>query len=365
MNTVEIRKISKSFNGVRAVDDVSLQIHEGEFFSLLGPSGCGKTTLLRMIAGLEFPDEGSILLSGKDMSTVPPNRRPVNMVFQSYALFPHLNVFENIAFGLRLAKVPSPQVDDRVHAALELVRLPGLSDRYPRELSGGQQQRVAFARAIVNKPAVLLLDEPLSALDPKIRLEMQSELARFKQELNITFVMVSHDQSEAFSLSDRMAVMSKGKVEQIGSPQEIYENPASTFVADFIGRTNILQGRVVSMNGDECLVDIGDGFKLTARLRQEFATDQSASLEGKVTLWVRSSAITLADASRSDDEHSAFNSLPVQILHRSFQGEWCDYQLKLSDSQQLTASVRNSLETRSQGEQCRAVISKEDLRFIS
>jgi len=237
---IELESVVKQYAGQNAVDGVSLSIAEGEFFSLLGPSGCGKTTTLRMIAGFIQPDEGRILLHGNDVTTVPPNKRPVNLVFQQYALFPHMTVYENVAFGLSVKRVPRREHADRVNEILRVVALEGYEKRRPRQLSGGQQQRVALARALVNRPAALLLDEPLGALDVKLRRHMQLELKRIQHELGTTFVYVTHDQEEALAMSDRIAVMNGGRVEQLGRPREIYETPASDFVADFVGTVNVL-----------------------------------------------------------------------------------------------------------------------------
>ncbi len=237
---IELESVVKRYAGQNAVDGVTLSIAEGEFFSLLGPSGCGKTTTLRMIAGFVEPDEGRILLHGNDVTTVPANKRPVNLVFQQYALFPHMTVYENVAFGLSVKRVPRREHGDRVNEILRVVALEGYEKRRPRQLSGGQQQRVALARALVNRPAALLLDEPLGALDVKLRRHMQLELKRIQHELGTTFVYVTHDQEEALAMSDRIAVMNGGRVEQLGRPREIYETPASEFVADFVGTVNIL-----------------------------------------------------------------------------------------------------------------------------
>jgi spermidine/putrescine transport system ATP-binding protein len=238
------KKFATGSHDVRAVERVDLQIAEGEFFSLLGPSGCGKTTTLRMIAGFEEPTSGQILLHGRDMVGVPPFRRDVNMVFQQYALFPHMDVFENVAFGLRRKKVDKGEIRRRVAEALSLVELEGREKRKPRQLSGGQQQRVALARALVNRPRALLLDEPLGALDLKLRQSMQLELKRIQREVGITFVYVTHDQEEALTMSDRLVVMNAGRIEQLGSPRELYEHPATRFVSNFIGTSNILTGRL-------------------------------------------------------------------------------------------------------------------------
>ena len=239
---VELRKVSKVFNGEAAVRGIDLRIRRGEFFSILGPSGCGKTTTLRMIAGFDLPSAGELFIQGQLMTHVPPYRRPVNTVFQSYALFNHLTVRENIAFGLRLKKQSKADISDRVQKIMQLVKMEAFANRFPAQLSGGQQQRVALARALVNRPAVLLLDEPLGALDLKLRKEMQVELSNLHQELELTFVMVTHDQEEALSLSDRIAVMNLGKIEQVDTPNRIYEQPQTPFVADFIGDTNLFPG---------------------------------------------------------------------------------------------------------------------------
>jgi spermidine/putrescine transport system ATP-binding protein len=241
---VELDGVTKRFGDFAAVDGVSLRIARGEFFSLLGPSGCGKTTTLRLIAGFEQPTEGAIRLDGEDVARVPPYRRHVNTVFQSYALFDHLDVAENVAFGLRRQKVPKPEITQRVGEALELVSLAHRAKDRPSQLSGGQRQRVALARALVNRPSVLLLDEPLGALDLKLRKQMQVELKRIQREVGITFVYVTHDQEEALAMSDRIAVMSDGEIEQLGEPEEVYERPAKAFVAGFIGISNLLPARV-------------------------------------------------------------------------------------------------------------------------
>jgi spermidine/putrescine transport system ATP-binding protein len=241
---ISLERVAKRFGSVTAVQETTLDIRDGEFFSLLGPSGCGKTTTLRMIAGFEVPDEGRVLLRGADVTTVPPNQRNVNTVFQHYALFPHMNVFDNVAFGLELKKVPRGDRRDRVAQMLQVVQLEGMEKRKPQQLSGGQQQRVALARALVNRPAALLLDEPLGALDVKLRKQMQLELKRIQSELGTTFVYVTHDQEEALTMSDRIGVMHAGAVEQVGDPREIYDHPRTPFVADFIGSLNALDFRV-------------------------------------------------------------------------------------------------------------------------
>ena len=247
---VGLYAVTKHFGGILAVDDVTIEVTRGEFFSLLGPSGCGKTTSLRMIAGFEEPDSGRVVLTGRDIVGVAPFKRNVNTVFQSYALFPHLTVSDNVAFGLRRKKIGKTEVQARVRRYLDLVQLHGYDDRRPSQLSGGQQQRVALARALVNEPAVLLLDEPLGALDLKLRKQMQLELMRIQREVGITFIYVTHDQEEALVMSDRVAVMSQGRVEQIGYPEDIYERPATRFVAGFIGTSNIVEAAVTGRSGD-------------------------------------------------------------------------------------------------------------------
>jgi spermidine/putrescine transport system ATP-binding protein len=260
---IRLDRVTKRFGHVVAVDDLTLEIEQGEFFSLLGPSGCGKTTTLRMIGGFEDPSRGAVYLIGKDVTNVPAYRRDVNTVFQSYALFPHLNVFENVAFGLRRKNVAKGDIERRVKEALLLVDLPGFERRKPSQLSGGQQQRVALARALVNRPQVLLLDEPLGALDLKLRKQMQLELKQIQHEVGITFLYVTHDQEEAMTMSNRIAVMRFGKVEQIGAPEDTYENPATEFVAGFLGASNLLDGEVTGREGGLATVSLPDGGSVT------------------------------------------------------------------------------------------------------
>jgi spermidine/putrescine transport system ATP-binding protein len=262
---VELAGVTKRFGEFVAVDDLTLDIYEGEFFSLLGPSGCGKTTTLRMIAGFEEPTEGGISVAGEPMRGVPPYRRPVNTVFQSYAIFPHLNVFDNVAFGLKRAGVGKDEIRQRVAEACEMVQLSGFEKRQPNMLSGGQQQRVALARALVNRPKVLLLDEPLGALDLKLRKELQLELRTLQHEVGITFVYVTHDQEEALTMSDRIAVMDSGVARQVADPTTLYEFPHDRFVASFIGQTNMFSGRVESVDGDRVALRTSDGEKIEAK----------------------------------------------------------------------------------------------------
>src|SRR5579864_121911 len=260
---VQLRGLVKEFDDAVAVSGIDLAIRGGEFFSLLGPSGCGKTTTLRMIAGFERPTSGQIVLDHVDVAQVPPHRRNVHTVFQSYALFPHKNVFDNIAFGLHRQRVPKAELRERVTEAIDLVELGGLAKRRPNQLSGGQQQRVALARALVLRPAVLLLDEPLGALDAKIRKQLRLELKALQEEVGITFVFVTHDQEEALSMSDRVAVMNLGRIEQIGTPAEVYEDPATVFVADFLGVSNLMDAEALGTESGRCAVRVGD-FRLRA-----------------------------------------------------------------------------------------------------
>jgi spermidine/putrescine transport system ATP-binding protein len=251
---ISIRNIFKRWGSTVAVDNVSLDIEPGEFFALLGPSGCGKTTLLRILAGLEVPTEGHVLIDGQDMGDIPPNKRAVNMVFQSYAVFPHMTVADNVAYGLKIDRVPQPERGRRVREALDLVQLRHLAARMPDQLSGGQRQRVALARALVKKPKVLLLDEPLSALDAKLREAMRFELSQLQQKVGITFIIVTHDQDEALAIASRIAVMNKGSIAQLGTPSDLYEFPGSRFVADFIGSVNMFEGKLITDKPDEAII---------------------------------------------------------------------------------------------------------------
>ncbi|MEP9371898.1 ABC transporter ATP-binding protein [Mesorhizobium sp. KR1-2] len=284
-NAIEVHGVSKLFGTgaaqFAALDNVSVSIRENEFFTLLGPSGCGKTTLLRLIAGFDFPTEGQILLHGQDIAPLPPFKRPVNTVFQSYALFPHMTVGQNIAFGLEMLGKPKAEIEARVTEMLRLVRMEALKDRKTSQISGGQQQRVALARALAPQPKVLLLDEPLSALDYKLRKEMQIELKRLQHETGITFIFVTHDQEEALTMSDRIAVMSAGKILQVGSPWDIYDRPAVRFVADFIGETNFLDAEVVSAGDGRATVRLSSGAEIPA------TCPSGLSPQGKVTIVVR------------------------------------------------------------------------------
>ena len=333
---VRLVDLTKRFREIVAVDAISLDISAGEFFSLLGPSGCGKTTTLRMIGGFELPTSGRVELGGRDVTMDPPEHRPVNMVFQSYALFPHLSVFDNVAFGLRRRKVPDREARQRVGAALELVRLTGYDRRGPGELSGGQQQRVALARALVCEPTVLLLDEPLGALDLKLRRQLQVELKRVQVEVGITFVYVTHDQEEALALSDRIAVMNGGRIEQLGTPEELYDRPRTRFVADFIGTTNVLTGTVASVAGDGALVQLEAGGRCVVGADGLTPGD---TLE----IGVRPEALELTPRlppDRAVGEGPAAGSwLHGTIEQSAYLGTSISYQVRADGGQQVVATV--------------------------
>lgn len=297
MSMLEIVGLEKSFGSFKAVNRVDLTIPEGEFFSLLGPSGCGKTTLLRMLGGFESPTSGEIRQGGKRIDQLPPNRRQFNMVFQRYALFPHLSVWENVAFGLKVKKVAKAEIQSRVAELLSLVKLTGMENRQVTTLSGGQQQRVALARALVNRPKVLLLDEPLSALDLKLRQQMQVELKALQRRLGHTFIFVTHDQEEALTLSDRIAVMNNGEIEQIGTPEEIYNHPKTPFVARFIGSINEFSGKLVSGSGQNARVQTAGGLIEISATRKGSRALPSLREEQTVSVLVRPENIKIAPAS--------------------------------------------------------------------
>ncbi len=308
---IALEKVSKRFGAnAAAVDGVDISIADGEFFSLLGPSGCGKTTTLRMIAGFEVPDEGRIVLRGQDVTHVPANRRSVNMVFQQYALFPHMSIYDNVAFGLKVKRVPRGEHKGRIDEILRVVALEGYERRRPAQLSGGQQQRVALARALVNRPAALLLDEPLGALDVKLRKQMQLELKRIQHELGTTFVYVTHDQEEALAMSDRIAVMNSGRVEQIAAPREIYERPATAFVADFIGSLNTIEFKVDEVVGEYGVMRLGE------RERLVVALPPSVRAGASLRVAVRPERIRItANGGASSDSGSSLEGLVAQIVY--------------------------------------------------
>lgn len=336
---IELDDIVKSFGDVNAVDHVSMQIRDGEFFSMLGPSGCGKTTTLRMIAGFEFPTSGSLKIHGKEMGNTPPYRRPVNTVFQSYALFPHMTVAQNVAFGLEMKRVAKEQITERVQKALEMVRLPTFGERYPRQMSGGQQQRVALARALVNEPEVLLLDEPLGALDQKLRKEMQFELKRIQEELGITFIFVTHDQEEALTMSDRIAVMSAGHVLQIGTPTEIYERPNCRFVADFIGESNFIEGTIRSTNGQYATIETSDG------LEMQGYTEQAVNVGSSVVLSLRPEKARLSTVNGTSSEIREANKFPAQVERVSYIGSDTRIIVRLASGRTIDVWEQNTRST--------------------
>ena len=332
---IRLDRVTKRFGDVTAVDDLSLEIRHGEFFSLLGPSGCGKTTTLRMIGGFEEVTAGSIFLGDEDITDLPPFKRATNTVFQNYALFPHLDVFENIAFGLRRRNTPTNEVRHQVAFMLKLVELPGYERRKPHQLSGGQQQRVALARALVNNPRVLLLDEPLGALDLKLRKQMQIELKGIQSELGITFIFVTHDQDEAMTMSDRIAVMRSGRLEQVGAPEALYERPATEFVAGFLGVSNFLDGEVVGRTGDLVDVQLVDGTLVRA---------PGASVNGsrRVRVGVRPEKLRLRHD--APDEDAASNTVRGKVLDASYLGVSTQYLVETSDGHRMTVYAQN-LET--------------------
>ncbi|MCP4318451.1 MAG: ABC transporter ATP-binding protein [Hyphomicrobiales bacterium] len=311
----ELRGVSKRFGSVLAANNLNLEISEGEFLSFLGPSGCGKTTALRLLAGFESPTEGDVLLDGEVVNSLDAHLRPVNMVFQHYALFPHLTVAQNIGYGLkqRRPRVPKAIIAQKVEQALEIVRLEGFGERRIWEMSGGQQQRVALARATVNEPKLLLLDEPLAALDRKLRKEMQIELQNIQRRLGITFVLVTHDQEEALSMSDRICIMRDGQIEQVGSPQELYDRPANRYVASFVGTTNFFDGTITGVDGDRACILIENGQTVTGWNASGYSTNDP------VSLCVRPEQIHLSHNNGSGE------ALAVLVLNRIFQGEQTEY----------------------------------------
>jgi len=327
---VQVVDLIKRFGPVTAVDGINLHMPGGEFFSMLGPSGCGKTTTLRMIAGFEQPSEGRILLDGEDMTGTPPHKRHVNTVFQNYALFPHLNVFDNVAFGLRRQRVERHEVQRRVAEALELVQLTGLEKRRPAQLSGGQQQRVALARALVLKPAVLLLDEPLGALDAKLRKQLQVELKALQQQVGITFIYVTHDQEEALTMSDRIAVMSNGRVEQVAPPREVYEEPATVFVADFLGVSNLMEVIAQGADGRGCCRIKLEDFELQAA-----RGDIDVAGETKAT--IRPERVRLEPHGSTGE-----NRLPGMIERWVYLGNAVQLIVRLATGQAIQALIQNT-----------------------
>ena len=363
--SLELKEIKKSFTeGEAVLDNISLEISKGEFITLLGSSGCGKTTTLRIIAGLEQPDAGSVWLDGREVTGLEPNQRDVNTVFQNYALFPHMNVAENIGYGLKLKKVPKSEIRKKVSQMLELVQLEGYEKRKPSELSGGQKQRVAIARALVNNPKILLLDEPLGALDLQLRRAMQIELKHLQKKLGITFIYITHDQEEAINMSDRIAVMRDGRIEQIGTPDEIYNHPKTSYVATFVGNANILHGVAESIQGQNAIVKIGNDkviVKLEASQQdtKDTGAKQHLTAGENVTLAVRSENVLLQEAAAIGDtgtdngdivdisvsgggldahNKNSVSGLQATVTEKNFAGGQLRVTLKLSDGTQLIAS---------------------------
>ena len=329
---VRLDRVTKRFHEVVAVDALSLEIERGEFFSMLGPSGCGKTTTLRMIGGFEEPSDGAIYLGETEVTGLPPFKRDVNTVFQNYALVPHLNVYENVAFGLRRRKVATEDIAKQVGAMLELVELPGYELRRPSQLSGGQQQRVALARALINHPRVLLLDEPLGALDLKLRKQMQLELKRIQTEVGITFIYVTHDQEEAMTMSDRIAVMRAGRIEQLGNPEQLYERPETPFVAGFLGVSNLLEGEVAGHDGELVSIRLRDGTVLRAPA-------DGVAASGPVRLGVRPEKLRVEAGEAAPG--NGLNALAGVVLDASYIGVSTQYLVQTADGHRLTVYTQN------------------------
>ncbi len=332
---VRLDRVTKRFGSFTAVDELSLEVPEGEFFSLLGPSGCGKTTTLRMIGGFEEVTSGTISLGDEDVTDLPPFKRATNTVFQNYALFPHLTVFENIAFGLRRRKTPIGEIRRQVASMLKLVELPGYEERRPNQVSGGQQQRVALARALINNPRVLLLDEPLGALDLKLRKQMQVELKRIQSEIGITFIFVTHDQEEAMTMSDRIAVMRAGRIEQLGAPEELYERPRSEFVAGFLGVSNLLDGDVAERDGELVQIRLANG----VIIRAPAAATNGAT---KVRVGIRPEKLRVVhQGAEAASDTAETNGLDGTVFDASYVGVSTQYLVKTADGHTLTVYAQN------------------------
>lgn len=389
--SLELKEIKKSFTeGEAVLDNISLEISKGEFITLLGSSGCGKTTTLRIIAGLEQPDAGSVWLDGREVTGLEPNQRDVNTVFQNYALFPHMNVAENIGYGLKLKKVPKSEIRKKVSQMLELVQLEGYEKRKPSELSGGQKQRVAIARALVNNPKVLLLDEPLGALDLQLRRAMQIELKHLQKKLGITFIYITHDQEEAINMSDRIAVMRDGRIEQIGTPDEIYNHPKTSYVATFVGNANILHGVAESIQGQNAIVKIGND-KVIVKLKtsqqdtKDTGAKQHLTAGENVTLAVRSENILLQEAAAIGDtgtdngdtvdisvaggisdihDTNSISGLQATVTEKNFAGGQLRVTLKLSDGTQLIASRYGIDASVAEGQTVRCSFLPEDAVLV-
>lgn len=351
---VRIERVSRSFGAVRALDDVSLEINRGEFFTLLGPSGCGKTTLLRIIAGFTKPDGGRVWSGDVQLDTLPAHRRDIGMVFQNYAIFPHLTVFDNVAYGLRARKVPETEIERRVAESLRLVQMEALGTRMPHQLSGGQQQRVATARALVIQPRILLMDEPLSNLDAKLRVEMRTEIRRLQRDLGITTIYVTHDQEEALAISERLAVINAGRVEQVGFPWDVYQAPTSAFVAQFIGTSNALRGTVVGTEGEWARVEIG-GWTLRAR-RADVAA-------GRVLAVFRPEAVELL---REGGDCPGATLGEGVVVNREFLGAILRYRLRLGDGSliHLDEHKPDPTDLRKEGERVRFAVRPADVMLF-
>ncbi len=338
---VSIRGVKKNFGSFVAIRELSFEIRDNEFFTLLGPSGCGKTTLLRLIAGFESTTDGEIFLYGEEIEKLPPDKRPINTVFQSYALFPHMTVAENIGFGLRMLGWNATDINNRVEQMITTVKLDEFSHRKPAQLSGGQQQRVALARAMAPQPRVLLLDEPLSALDLKLRQQMRAELKALQKETGITFIFVTHDQEEALTMSDRIAVMSAGELQQLGTATQIYEEPANRFVANFIGETNLIDATIHSVNGQQVVCELPGGFLLDARIDNSTAVNTGA--QGAVSIRPERLSIVAPDTSQQPTNHQGDHSLlNATLIDTTYLGTDTIYSLKLTEDHNLSVRVQNN-----------------------
>ena len=353
---IKIKNVSKNFEEVVAVDNINVDIARGEFFSLLGPSGCGKTTLLRILAGFEYPSSGSVFIDNLDVTDITPNLRPTNMVFQNYAIFPHINVKRNIEFGLRKEKLSKDELDKRVQDALKMVQLEGYEDRYSNQLSGGQRQRIALARALVKQPKVLLLDEPLGALDKKLREEMQLELRNLQRSIGITFIFVTHDQEEAMTMSDRVAVMNKGKILQISPPRDLYDNPKNLFVGDFIGQINFLDTQIVKIEGNNAKVLIN---KLGEH--EIITSNNNLSQNESIVCAIRPETIII---SKTNEKNSDI-CIKGSIVNTSFYGNMTYVYVKIEGlSKPIMVSTSDALEGLSHNSDCYLNINLKDIRII-